>query len=200
MIDDRPICACGCGEPTDTVTDRTSRFLKYRRGHRDLLVSARVSYFWAHVQKTESCWLWTGRTARSGGNARYSRIAVKVNGKWVDFLAHRWSYEYFIGPIPDGYTIDHVKARGCTSTLCVNPEHLEAVTLQENVLRSESIAALCARKTHCIRGHPFDEENTFYFIPQGDVRPKRGCRECKRLHNRAQYLKRKNNKEIEWSA
>lgn len=184
-----PLCACGCGEFSDEESDRPNRFLKYRHGHRGGPAS-RIGYFWAHVQKTESCWLWTGRTIQSSGKARYPRIAVKIDGKWIDVLAHRWSHEYFIGPIPEGLTVDHVKARGCTSTLCVNPDHLEAVTQRENNLRGDTVAAICARQTHCIHGHPFDEENTFY-IPFKNGRQKRGCKECRRRHNRTQHLKRK---------
>jgi hypothetical protein len=51
-------------------------------------------------------------------------------------LAHRVSYEFYQGPIPEGHEIDHVWQRGCRSRQCINPEHLEAVTHQENVRRS----------------------------------------------------------------
>ncbi len=71
-------------------------------------------------------------------------------------LAHRLSYEAFVGPIVDNLTIDHL----CRNRWCVNPTHLEAVPLATNVMRGESPPAKNARKTHCPKGHPYDESNT----------------------------------------
>lgn len=53
-------------------------------------------------------------------------------------MAHRVAYELAIGPIPEGLTIDHVKARGCTRVDCCNPAHLEAVTYAENQHRGRN--------------------------------------------------------------
>jgi hypothetical protein len=96
----------------------------------------------------------------------------KVNGKHV--LAHRFSYELMVGPIPESYTLDHVKARGCINTLCVNPGHLEPVPLKINLLRGLSPTALNAKKTACKHGHPFDEENTYAWHGY------RFCRACQK--------------------
>ena len=82
--------------------------------------------------------------------------------------AHRFAYTEAKGAIEDGLTIDHL----CRVKACVNPSHLEAVTLRTNILRGENTAAKNARKTHCHRGHPFNEENT-YRVPGG-----RACRQC----------------------
>lgn len=73
------------------------------------------------------CWLWTGTAVR-----RYGQFTVRHR----PVLAHRFAYELWVGPIPDGLTIDHVRARGCNSTLCVNPAHLEPVTLADNIRRA----------------------------------------------------------------
>ena len=67
-------------------------------------------------------------------------------------------------------TIDHL----CRNRRCVNPEHLEPVSRGENVLRGDGHSARNARKTHCIRGHEFTVENSYY-APNG--KGKR-CREC----------------------
>lgn len=70
-------------------------------------------------------------------------------------MAHRYSYELSIAPIPDGLQIDHVRARGCTRTDCVNPAHLEAVTPAENLRRSNAASAVNARKDTCPEGHAY---------------------------------------------
>ena len=78
----------------------------------------------------------------------------------VRYGPHRFAYELLVGPIPKGLTIDHVKSKECISTLCVNPAHLEAVTLRENILRGNGLAAMNAKKTHCPQGHPYDYVNS----------------------------------------
>jgi hypothetical protein len=130
--------------------------------------------FWSHVDKTEGCWLWTGSPVGKG----YGRIGISGHG----VLVHRFAYELLVGPIPEGLTIDHVKANGCTSKLCVKaiadefgPAHLEAVTPRENNLRGDCYSGVNARKTHCSRGHPYDLANT-YITPEGF----RQCRACRR--------------------
>lgn len=113
----------------------------------------------------QGCWVWQrGRHKDSG----YAVITVNDRQR----LAHRVSYETFVGPIPDGLTIDHL----CRNTSCVNPEHLDPVTMRENALRGTSPAAANARKTTCQEGHPFDRVD-----PTG----RRICRTCKAARQRA---------------
>ena len=82
--------------------------------------------FWTFVSKLETgCWRWFGNTANNG----YGRFCAKGDRR---YLAHRWSYEHFKGPIPDGMEIDHT----CGKRDCVNPDHLEAVTHYENLRRA----------------------------------------------------------------
>ena len=87
-------------------------------------------------------------------------------------VAHRVVYEWIVGPIPNGLTLDHL----CRNRGCLNPSHLEPVTVRTNILRGESFVARNAERTHCKRGHPFDEENTCI-----DPLGKRICRTCRRL-------------------
>lgn len=141
--------------------------------------------FWERVQKTETDWLWTGRTSD------YGYGLLDMGGKPVE--AHRFAYELLVGPIPDGLTIDHVKANGCTSRACVKaiadefgPAHLEPVTQGENVLRGVGFAAVNARKTHCVNGHEFTEINT-YIRPNGW----RDCLTCKRARQAAWEQRRR---------
>ncbi len=131
--------------------------------------------FWSKVQFTDTCWLWTGATRGSRGYGDFA-LDTKHNVR-----AHRWAYEFCTGPIPADLEPDHL----CRVRHCVNPDHLEAVTHRENTLRGIGWAGTHARKTHCIHGHSFDEENTIR-VPNG-----RECRECRRTMNRANYWKRR---------
>ena len=137
--------------------------------------------FWAKVGPHDDpnvCWLWIGATrSNSSGKLRYGEFwdGIRV------VLAHRLSYEmHHHVTIPEGMTIDHVKARGCTSTLCVNPYHLEAVTNRENLLRGNTLAAKEVKVTHCPQGHPYNKENTYVYPSDS----RRECRICRRERKR----------------
>lgn len=111
------------------------------------------------------CWLWTGDMNNTG----YGLVR-----RWKDpiVMAHRQSYEEHIGPIPEGFQIDHL----CRVRTCVNPAHLEPVTGRINRLRGTSPMALNAQKTHCVRGHEFTVANTLRTLTRGT--PARICRTC----------------------
>jgi hypothetical protein len=79
--------------------------------------------FWAKVLVGPNCWLWKAAKVPSG----YGQFRV---GDHLE-RAHRVAYEMVVGPIPDGLTIDHL----CKNPWCVNPAHLEPVTMLENLSR-----------------------------------------------------------------
>lgn len=77
--------------------------------------------FWAKVDKTGDCWVWTGHTNSAG----YGMIATSGGKR----NAHRVSYELNNGAIPGGQCVRHT----CDNPLCVNPNHLVVGTTQDNV-------------------------------------------------------------------
>lgn len=125
------------------------------------------------VDAVTACHNWTGRTLHGYGDLR---------SRGMHYRAHRVAYELKNGPIASGLVIDHL----CRNKACCNPDHLEAVTQRENTLRGEGPAARLAKQTHCLRGHPFDAENT-RIIYGG----RRRCRECTRQYNRAAKKRRR---------
>lgn len=116
------------------------------------------------------CWRWRNCVDKGG----YGKVASK--------LAHRISYEAFIGPIPEGLTIDHL----CRNRRCVNPAHMEPVTNKVNVLRGISPSAKHAAKTHCVYGHELLGDN-IYVDPKG----RRVCRKCSRKRDSERYYRDK---------
>ena len=87
----------------------------------------RDELFWRKVDKKSKapCWIWTGAT---NGYWGYGIVKIMYHHVYV----HRYSYEYYNGEIPIGLQIDHL----CNVRLCVNPDHLEAVTQSENMKRA----------------------------------------------------------------
>ena len=102
------------------------------------------------------CWLWTACKNRRG----YGEF--QFNGKRTH--AHRVAYQLFVGPIPEGYHVDHM----CKNKACVRPDHLQVLTHFESTRQAQG------DKTHCPRGHEYSEINTY--------RHRDGSRQCKTCH------------------
>lgn len=121
------------------------------------------------------CEPWTGYLDEDG----YGR--VQADGKWK--MAHRVAYEQEVGAIPQSKVVDHL----CRNRACVNVDHMEIVTVMENVLRGTGVTAQNAMKLFCKSGHPLSGENLLI-----DGRGRRACKECGRARWRA-YRQRKIN-------
>lgn len=163
----------GCAEPK---TRRTPRPVE--------------AAFWANVDRNGPvprpdmgpCWVWTGML-NPGGYGYFNRPGLSR-------LPHRLAYEWARGPIPDGLDLDHLchlpPCTGgveCPHRRCVNPDHLDPVTRADNTRRSPlTLTGANIRKTHCPKGHPYDEANT-----ATSKAGKRKCRECNRIKCRARY-------------
>lgn len=107
-----------------------------------------LARFWAKVDKTATCWLWTGATGTNGygsyGFTEYQDTRIK-QGKRREIRAHRYAWEKANGPIPEGAEIDHI----CHNRLCVRPAHLRPTTRKQN---GENRAGATSRSKSGVRG------------------------------------------------
>lgn len=111
--------------------------------------------------KTETCWFWSGQKTHNG----YGQFVYREGKNIKCTMAHRAIYQTFIGPINPGLTLDHL----CENKSCVNPKHLEPVTIGENIRR----APRSISKT-CMYGHLYKEQSAYY--------KSKGARRCHVCH------------------
>lgn len=115
------------------------------------------------LDETTECLLWTGGTAAGNdGKGRWSKVYVDGTSHYV----HRLVYQLTHGAIPEGKQIKH----RCGKRLCINPEHLMAITLSD-----KAYMRTYGYSTHCAKGHAFEGENLVY-----DSAGSRRCRTCRR--------------------
>lgn len=140
-----------------------------------------VSRFMKHVSMQDGdnpCWEWVGGSYNTG----YGRFNFGGSGK--SSLAHRVAYEIWKGEIPKGLVVAH----SCDNPRCVNPDHLQAMTQADNV--QDMVVKGWhhnGKKTHCVHGHEFTEENT-YIRPNGN----RDCMTCRTARDNARIADRRN--------
>lgn len=123
------------------------------------------------VDAPKGCWNFVGKVNYKG----YGQIHFGAGRSGAKF-AHRVYYERAKGPIPEGLQLDHL----CRNRQCVNPDHLEPVTLKQNQERGS-----WATKTHCPQGHPYEGDNLVVW------KGRRQCRECGRNHKRNYKAKKR---------
>lgn len=162
------VCAeCGAGltRPYSRVKRSVRQFCdnychaNYRKNHPSISTDDR---FDEKVDRRENgCWEWIGYIEKTTGYGRFYDDNRVVNG------AHRYAYRRAKGEIPEGMVIDHL----CRNRKCVNPNHLEAVSVGENIRRGASPSIHLSRVQVCARGHAY-AEHSYY------------CRACERENQR----------------
>lgn len=127
--------------------------------------------FWSNVRKTDTCWIWEAYKSMGYGKFIFN------NQRWE---AHRFCYTLFKGEIPFDKELDHL----CRNPACVNPDHLEAVSHRENILRGNTLPSKNILKTDCPFGHEYSINNT-----RIGTNGARYCKLCDKKKNHEQYLK-----------
>lgn len=136
-----------------------------------------LSNFFGKINFTDSCWYWTAGKTKAG----YGMFVEK--GKHI--YAHRFAYKTFKSKLTKGLVLDHL----CRNRACVNPEHLEEVTMKTNYERGvapEKFTRWNAYKDSCKKGHPLVTSNRYFRQSKPHWRE---CNECRRLASK-EYQRR----------
>lgn len=135
--------------------------------------------FWSKVDKSGSCWLWSGCVSTSG----YGRINASGHIRFahhIGWLLTHGTLPENIGHGPDEVVTDHL----CRVRNCVNPAHLQWVSTGTNTRRGNT-GQHNTIKTHCPKGHAYTADNILH-----KGKNSRGCRQCGRDYAR-EYQRRK---------
>lgn len=124
------------------------------------------------------CWIWIGSRQPWRGPAQgYGQAYVPGSKPPTTVVAHRAVYQALRGPIPDGLVLDHK----CRTRPCVNPDHMDVVTMSENLKRGEGFIGVQSRRTHCPQGHELSDDNVVGYLTH------RQCRECANARSRERW-------------
>lgn len=129
-----------------------------------------------YTRTEDGCWLYDGFKDRDG----YGFLNTYIDGRSSSQMAHRFFYELWVGPVPRDMELDH----RCESKSCVNPQHLDIVTHDENMRRN------AARSLRCRNGH-LRSKHGVYVTHLSSGRVLRTCRTCAKKTKRVGYATKK---------
>lgn len=135
-----------------------------------------IERFLAKISISPSgCWEWIASKTTKGYGS------INIQGKMVS--SHRFIYQYYHGEIKEGMEIHHK----CYNRICANISHLEQRSHKDNIMDKDSscLTAIHARKTHCVIGHEFNEENTYIY------KNRRQCKKCQARCTLQRYHRKK---------
>ena len=145
------------------------------------------------VVNENGCWIWPG--SLNAGN--YGTIREEKRGPLL--MVHRVSYEHFVGPIPEGFQVEHACHTGdqdclggdfCDHRPCWNPQHLTLLSHADNSKLGRSRNMQTFRSGVCQRNHDLSVVGTYTWTrPSGTVRHQ--CAECVRESLRRRRAARK---------
>lgn len=123
------------------------------------------------------CWIWSGAlNTRGYGHCH-------PDGKQA--MAHRLSYEIFVGALKE----DELVLHRCDIRCCVNPHHLYAGSQVDNMrdmhTRGRAVSSRGSR-THCVAGHEYSPENTKILKDKSRL-----CLICRSTYQRLRRAKKK---------
>ena len=157
------ICSIeGCEKPVNARCMCSTHYMQQRRANL-LPIGTRArgtteERFWRYVEKTDSCWIWTGSSRTKKGYGMLQKIG---GSKGKGMTAHRLSYQIHKGEIPESMVVMH----SCDNPSCVNPDHLSVGTQSQNIL--EAIAK--GRKVLPKLPHPSGIDHPFSKLTEENV-------------------------------
>lgn len=135
-----------------------------KKGNKNAVTKDLLDKLLSRLISVNNCWVLKPNEPKGYSRTMHNRKRM---------MTHRVVYEILVGPIPDDLQLDHL----CRNRACVNPDHLEPVTIEQNLFRSNlTIASQNKAKTQCKNGHEFTRHNT-YHPPK--YPKKRYCKTCR---------------------